>query len=104
MHDQVKRLSRREIPSVNKVLVALGRCDLPRPVIVDLIRRELSKVRAAEEIPAFEPLVALVRRSVVDLWASRLQRVICGTGIILISQFGRVPLSRDARRATEATG
>ncbi|PYL81742.1 MAG: L-seryl-tRNA(Sec) selenium transferase [Verrucomicrobia bacterium] len=104
MHDQVKRLSRREIPSVNKVLVALGRCDLPRPVIVDLIRRELSKVRAAEKIPAFEPIVELVRRSVEELCASRLQPVINGTGIVIHTNFGRAPLASEAIRALKQIG
>src|SRR5438046_9686872 len=99
MHDQVKRLSRREIPSVNKVLVALGRCDLPRPVIVDLIRRELSKVRAAEQIPAFEPIVELLRRSGEALCASRLQPVLHGTGLVMHTNFGRSPLPTEALRA-----
>ena len=50
MRERIKPRSRREIPSVNKVLDALGEYDLakasklPRPLVVDLVRRELSKI------------------------------------------------------------
>ena len=40
MRERVKPRSRREIPAVNKVLDALGEHPLPRPLIVDLVRRE----------------------------------------------------------------
>ena len=104
MHDQVKARSRREIPAVNKVLDALGRYDLPRPLVVDLIRRELSRLRGETEIPEFRTIVDLVRRSLAELSASRLQPVINGTGIVIHTNFGRVPLAADAIRALSETG
>jgi hypothetical protein len=53
MRERVKPRSRREIPAVNKVLDALGEYDLPRPLVVDLVRRGLSKIRSNSEIPEF---------------------------------------------------
>jgi L-seryl-tRNA(Ser) seleniumtransferase len=96
MHDRVKSRARRQIPAVNRILDAVGHCDLPRPVIVDLVRRKLSEIRAARSVPKFESIMALVRRSLDELRASRLQPIINGTGIIIHTNFGRAPLPRDA--------
>ncbi len=104
MHDKVTAGSRRDIPAVSRVLDALDHYDLPRPLIVDLIRRELSKVRAKAETPEFESIVDLVRGSIEQLRASRLQPVINGTGIVIHTNFGRAPLAADAIRALIETG
>ena len=104
MHDQVKSRARREIPAVNKVLEALGHYDLPRPMIVDLVRRELSKIRAKADIPDLESIVDLLRRSLAELHASRLQPVINGTGIVIHTNFGRAPLAQEAIRALNEIG
>src|SRR5207244_8705249 len=48
MHKPVAR-SRRDIPSVTQILESLGKIDLPRPVIVDLVRRERSEERRVGE-------------------------------------------------------
>jgi L-seryl-tRNA(Ser) seleniumtransferase len=104
MHDQVKSRARREIPAVNKVLEALGHYDLPRPMIVDLVRRELSKIRAKADLPDLESIVDLLRRSLGELHASRLQPVINGTGIVIHTNFGRAPLAPEAIRALNEIG
>jgi L-seryl-tRNA(Ser) seleniumtransferase len=104
MHDQVKTRSRREIPAVGKVLDALGHYDFSRPVIVDLVRRELAKIRARAEIPEFESIVDSVRRSLANLRATRLQPVINGTGIIIHTNLGRAPLSSEAVHALKQIG
>ncbi len=104
MHDQVKARSRREIPAVNKVLDALGHYDLPRPLVVNLVRRELSRLRGKEEIPEFRSIVDLVRRSLAELRATRLRPVINGTGIIIHTNLGRAPLPPEAIRALSKTG
>jgi len=104
MHDKVKAGSRRDIPAVSRVLDALGHYDLPRPLIVDLVRRELSKVRAKAETPEFESIVDLVRSSIERLRASRLQPVINGTGIVIHTNFGRAPLAPEAIRALREIG
>ena len=92
MHDRVKTRSRREIPAVGKVLDALGHYDFSRPVIVDLVRRELATIRARAEIPEFESIIDSVRRSLANLRATRLQPIINGTGIVLHTNLGRAPL------------
>lgn len=104
MHDRIKSRARRQIPAVAKILDALGHCDLPRPVIVDLVRRKLSEIRAARSVPKFESIMALVRRSLDELRASRLQPIINGTGIIIHTNFGRAPLASKAIRALNEIG
>ena len=104
MHDKLKTLSRREIPAVNKVLDALGHYDLPRPLVVDLVRQELSQVRGKANTPDFKSIVDLVRVSIERLRASRLQPVINGTGIVIHTNFGRAPLAPAAIRALRESG
>jgi L-seryl-tRNA(Ser) seleniumtransferase len=96
MHDRIKSRARRQIPAVARILDALGHLDLPRPVIVDLVRRKLSEIRAQRSVPEFESIMVLVRRSLDELRASKLQPIINGTGIVIHTNFGRAPLSRDA--------
>jgi L-seryl-tRNA(Ser) seleniumtransferase len=104
MHDKLKSHSRRDIPAVNKVLGALGQYDLPRPLIVDLVRRELSKVRVKARTIEFEEIVDLVRGSIEQLRASRLQPVINGAGIVIHTNFGRAPIAAEAIRAVGEIG
>ena len=99
MHDKVRSRSRRAIPAVTKVLDSLGKIDLPRPLIVDLVRRELSKIRAERDVPDFAAIVDLVRLSLEKFRASRLQPIINGTGIIVHTNFGRSPLANEAAEA-----
>ena len=99
MHDHIKSRARRQIPAVTKVLDALSYYDLPRPMIVNVVRRELSQIRAKSEVPEFELIVSLIRRSLNELRASRLQPIINGTGIVIHTNFGRAPLAPDAIRA-----
>jgi L-seryl-tRNA(Ser) seleniumtransferase len=104
MRERLKPRSRREIPAVNKVLDALGEYDLPRPLVVDLVRRELSKIRSNSEIPEFESTVEHLHRSLELRRASRLQPVINGTGIVIHTNFGRAPLAPEAIRALTEIG
>ena len=104
MRERVKPRSRREIPAVNKVLDALGEYDLPRPLVVDLVRRGLSKIRSNSEIPEFESTVERLHRSLELFRASRLQPVINGTGIVIHTNFGRAPLAPEAVRALTEIG
>lgn len=104
MHDRLKRHARRQIPAVGRILDALGRCDLPRPVVVDVTRRKLSEIRATRRVLDFESTVVLVRRSIEELSARRLQSIINGTGILIHTNFGRAPLASDAIRALKEIG
>jgi L-seryl-tRNA(Ser) seleniumtransferase len=103
MHKRVS-ISRRAIPSVTKVLDSLDKIDLPRPLIVDLVRRELSKIRASGKIPECRSIVDLVHISLEQLRASRLQPVINGTGIVIHTNVGRAPLASAAVRALSEVG
>jgi L-seryl-tRNA(Ser) seleniumtransferase len=91
--------TRRKIPAVSKILDALGDYDLPRPFVVEIVRRKLSQIRASSLTPECESIVADLRRSLDELHASRLQSVINGTGIVIHTNFGRAPLSREAIEA-----
>ncbi len=104
MHDRIKSRARRQIPAVARILDALGHYDLPRPIIVDLIRRKLSEIRAQRSVPKFESIMVLVRRSLDEVRASRLQPIINGTGIVIHTNFGRAPLARDAICALDEIG
>jgi L-seryl-tRNA(Ser) seleniumtransferase len=97
-------VSRRAIPSVTKVLDSLGKVDLPRPVVVTIVRQELSRIRAQGEIPEFRSIVDLIRRSLEHLRASRLQPVINGTGIVIHTNVGRAPLAPEAVQALKEVG
>jgi L-seryl-tRNA(Ser) seleniumtransferase len=94
MHDKVK--SRRAIPAVSKILDSLGQIDLPRPLIVDLVRQELAQLRRQRQIPDFAAVVELVRNSIQKFRASRIQPVINGTGIVVHTNLGRSPLPQGA--------
>ena len=98
MHKAITR-SRRDIPSVTEILESLGKIDLPRPVVVDLVRRELSKIRVAAKIPEPATIVDLVRASIDKARSGRIQSVINGTGIVIHTNFGRAPLAPAAVQA-----
>ncbi len=92
----MKSSSRRAIPAVTKILDSLGQIDLPRPLIVDLVRRELTQIRRQRRIPEFTAVVDLVRASLENLRASRIQPLINGTGIVIHTNLGRAPLPQGA--------
>ena len=96
MHDKIKSRSHRHIPAVNKVLEALDAVDLPRPVIVATVRRELSALRESDKIVEFKDVFDRVLKALDRHVRSRLQPVINGTGVILHTNFGRAPLSPRA--------
>ena len=110
MRERVKPRSRREIPAVNKVLDALSEHDLatasklPRPLVVDLVRRELSKIRKHGETPEFGWTVEQLHRSLELLRGSRLQQVINGTGVVIHTNLGRAPIAPEAIRGLSEIG
>jgi L-seryl-tRNA(Ser) seleniumtransferase len=104
MHDKVKSRARRSIPAVNKVLEALDAVDLPRPVIVAIIRHELSALRESDKVVQFQEVFDHVLKALDRHVRSRLQPVINGTGIILHTNFGRAPLSPRALESVALIG
>jgi L-seryl-tRNA(Ser) seleniumtransferase len=100
----MRRDKRRQIPAVSKILDALDHSDLPRPFVVEIVRRKLSRIRASGALPELEAILADVRRSLGDLRVSKLQSVINGTGIVIHTNFGRAPLARETVDAVNQIG
>lgn len=99
MHDKVRSGTRREIPAVNAVLEAISDNDLPRPLVVDIVRSELRTERAKKKISAPDEIIQRVRDRIESLRRSRLQPIINGTGIIIHTNLGRAPLAPDVAEA-----
>ncbi|HJT46266.1 MAG TPA: hypothetical protein VJ721_08365, partial [Chthoniobacterales bacterium] len=96
MHDKVKSQSRRAIPAVSTVLDSLGQTELPRPLVVDIVRSELSQIRRSKQVPDLTGIVGRIRRALEKLRVSRMQPVINGTGVVIHTNLGRSPLSQGA--------
>src|SRR2546423_2750737 len=96
--------SRRKIPSVDKVVCEIGNCDLPRRVIVDVVRHELGLLRAEKKVPNFSGVMSRVRTAVDALQLAKIQPVINGTGIIIHTNFGRAPLGPALIKSLTAIG
>jgi L-seryl-tRNA(Ser) seleniumtransferase len=88
----MKRSSLRDIPAVEKVLLALGETGLPRPTVVSVARRELTALRKEKKFPGFDVVLARVRDALRALDAARIRPLINGTGILVHTNFGRAPL------------
>jgi L-seryl-tRNA(Ser) seleniumtransferase len=90
---KVRRMSEglRSIPSVERVLQALGPGDLPRLTITAVVRRELAIVRDRGEVPPFESILAQVREALSALASARLRPVVNATGILVHTNLGRAP-------------
>ena len=94
----------RQIPSVDRVLNELGVSDLPRPIVVAVVRRELDSIR--KEGVALDPdgAVSRVRAALDDLRRAKLQPVINGTGILVHTNLGRAPLGDEVVRTLSEIG
>jgi L-seryl-tRNA(Ser) seleniumtransferase len=90
MDESRKRL--RAVPAVEKVLQAIGACELPRPVVVATVRQELEGLRQEKSIPEFDMVIARIQEALDRVRRSRIQRVINGTGIVVHTNLGRSPL------------
>ena len=90
MHEGLNE--RRSLPAVSKVLDALGPIDLPRPAIVDAVRRRLVALRKSGTSIPFEELVHSDEAELEQHRRSRLQIVVNATGIVLHTNLGRAPL------------
>ena len=84
------------IPPVNQLVDGLAELRLPRRLCVDLVRRELDRVRAATPVPARAAIEARVRSAAERLAAARLRPVINATGVLLHTNLGRAPLGGAA--------
>jgi L-seryl-tRNA(Ser) seleniumtransferase len=80
----------------------LADIDLPRPVIIDCIRRHLDGLRSQTgngPVPGEPAVIADIRTQLQAFRNRRIRSIINATGIIVHTNFGRSPLSRAARRA-----
>ena len=91
MPPRMRSLRLRAIPSVDKLLQALGEVDIPRPLVLDAVRRELATLRRVQSAPDMDVTMTRLRSAIADLRASRLQPLINGTGILVHTNFGRAP-------------
>jgi L-seryl-tRNA(Ser) seleniumtransferase len=98
MHDRVK--SRRDIPAVGKLLEQIRADDLPHALVVQTIRDELALERKAPG----RDLIPRIERAIDHLRRCRLQLLINGTGILIHTNLGRVPLAAEALRALDQAG
>ena len=98
MHDRVK--SRRDIPAVGKLLEQIRADDLPHALVVQTIRDELALERKAPG----RDLIPRIERAIDQLRRSRLQFLINGTGILIHTNLGRVPLAGEALNAIDRVG
>ena len=95
----------RAIPSVDKILQRLGDTGLPSPVVVHAVRRHLSTLRTQKKaIPRVDAVVGAIRDQLRILNSSRITPVINGTGILVHTNLGRVPLGADSIRALTTIG
>src|SRR6478672_2504973 len=96
--------SRRKIPSVDKVVCEIGNCDLPRRVIVDVVRDEVGLLRAEKRVPDFSGVMSRVRTAIDALRLAKIQTVINGTGSVIHTNFGRAPLGPALIESLTAIG
>jgi L-seryl-tRNA(Ser) seleniumtransferase len=91
--DRLRKSSRRAIPAVEKLLQKFAATDLPRPLVAQIVRREVARERSGL---TNEDLSKRVAKALEELRRTRLQPVINGTGILLHTNFGRAPLPESA--------
>ena len=99
----------RSLPSMDRLLsdsriVALtGRYS--RPAVLMLARAQLAEARRAIDLgvraPAFDQLVQAIEREAASGWRHRPGPVINATGVVLHTNLGRAPLSRQAVEAIQ---
>ena len=96
----------RAIPSVDKVLRALGPLDVPRPTAVAVARREIASLRADARtpVPDFDAVIVRVRGALEKLAGARICGVINGTGVLIHTNLGRAPLPETAMAAIAEIG
>lgn len=100
----MKTRSLRNLPSVDRVLTRLEPQTLPRPVVVDLVRQTLREARVAEKVPSENEIVEQARLAVAGHLARKIRPVINGTGVLIHTNLGRVPLAEPAAQAAAVAG
>ncbi|MGK0187063.1 MAG: L-seryl-tRNA(Ser) seleniumtransferase [Verrucomicrobiales bacterium] len=97
----------RYLPSVEKVLTALGKMDAPpRPTLVALVREHVDQMRedllAGAEPVEFDQAVALIRQGIELFARQRIQPVLNGTGVMIHTNLGRSPIQQQVMQSVAA--
>ena len=100
MHDRLK--TKRDLPAVGKLIEQIKAPDLPRALVVKIVREQIAIERKTAADAS--NLRLRINRALDELRRSRLQTVINGTGVIIHTNFGRVPLAAEALRAVDLAG
>ena len=93
---------RRALPSVDKVIEALGGV-APRPLVVSAARRSIDEARAEIEdgldAPDLEEIVQRARAALDRRARAALRPVVNATGVLIHTHLGRVPLGSEQLEA-----
>lgn len=99
----------RLLPSVERLLsdesVVLLIEEHSRPVVLELVRQELdearSSIRSGNSAPRLDEIIAAINERAESLTGDWPRHVINATGVVLHTNLGRSPLSKDAIRAMQ---
>lgn len=99
----------RLLPSVERLLsdesIVLLIEEFSRPLVLDLVRQELdegrSRIKSGNAAPRQHEIIAAIKERAESLTAGWPQHVINATGVVLHTNLGRSPLSKDAIRAMQ---
>ncbi|HEY2614227.1 MAG TPA: L-seryl-tRNA(Sec) selenium transferase [Chthoniobacterales bacterium] len=94
--------SRREIPAVGKLLAQVRADDLPHALVVQAIRDQVALERRGQRPES--KLITRIEAAIEQLRRSQLQAVINGSGVIIHTNLGRVPLAPEALRSLHEAG
>src|SRR6266536_1636144 len=93
----MKASALRSLPAVEKVLQSLGEVDVPRPVVVGVVRRELAGLRSEKQVPDFAAVLMLILRHFTS--GERKEVVISRGELIQIGGGFRIPEILEASGA-----
>ena len=86
-----------KLPAVEKTLKALGKLDLPRPIVLGYVRESIEELRNNPElIEEFESYIIKTRKELEDISRTKILSVLNGTGVLIHTNMGRSPLSETA--------
>lgn len=77
------KVATRSLPTIDRVLRAIGKTSLPRVVVSLAVRRELAFLRSAKKGSPLQGVVAAVRLTLNDHLRTCNEAVINGTGIVV---------------------
>jgi len=92
-------MSLRDLPSVDRLANQLAGAGLPRPLVVEEVRKALGRARGELAQGGNASAEELARTALEHLSRGRHSLVVNATGVILHTNLGRAPLSREAAAA-----